>query len=113
MDWVPGLQGSNINFDFIEKDLFEQNITFDFNFLQSPDSVYLLKGDSNVFNSIWCDNNSSINNGTIYISTGKDLTIIQINNGQAYIKDYYTKTLAGSSAETLKEETAVDITVNY
>ena len=93
--------------------LFEQNTTFDFTFLQSPDSVYLLKGSSNNFNSIWCDNNSSINNGTIYISTGKDLTIIQINNGQAYIKDYYTKTLAGSSAETLKEETAIDITVAY
>lgn len=113
MDWSLGLQGTNINFDFTDKDLFEQSVNFDFSFLQSPDSVYFLKGDSNIFNSIWCDSNSSINEGTIYISTGKDLTIIQINNGQAYIKDYYTKTLAGSSAETLREETAVDITVAY
>jgi len=74
---------------------------------------YILNGDSNVFNSIWCDPNTSLNNGTIYFSTGKDLTIIQVNNGQAFIKDYYTKTMAGSSAETLEEETSVDITVSY
>ena len=113
MEWVPGLQGTDINFDFTEDDTWEESSNYDFNFLQSPDSVYILKGDSNVFNSIWCDANTSLNNGTIYFSTGKDLTIIQVNNGQAYIKDYYTKTLAGSSAETLEEETSVDITVSY
>lgn len=113
MEWLPGLQGTNINFDFTENDTWEESSNYDFNFLQSPDSVYILKGDSNIFNSIWCDNNTSINNGTIYLSTGKDLTIIQISNGQAYIKDYYTKTIAGSSAETLDEETSVDITVSY
>ena len=113
MEWSPGLQGNNINFDFTEDDAWEESSNYDFNFLQSLDSVYILKGDSNVFNSIWCDTNTSLNNGTIYISTGKDLTIIQVNDGQAYIKDYYTKTIAGSSAETLEEETSVDITISY
>lgn len=113
MEWLPGLQGTNINFDFTENDTWKESSNYDFNFLQSPDSVYILKGDSNIFNSIWCDPGTSLNDGTIYFSTGKDLTIIQISNGQAYIKDYYTKTIAGSSEETLEEETSVDITISY
>ena len=35
MEWLPGLQGTNINFDFTENDTWKESSNYDFNFLQS------------------------------------------------------------------------------
>jgi hypothetical protein len=111
MEWYPDLRGDNIDFDFTESGILKEGL--DFYFLQSTDSVYILKNYSNSFTSIWCDNNASLTNGRFYLSTDKDLTIINVKNGQAYVEDYFSKSVAGSTNEKLNHEDITDMVVAF
>lgn len=87
--------------------------SYDFNFNFSSDEIYILKSATNLFNSIWCDPDASLSKGRIYIGSEKDLTILNRREGQAYIEDYYSKTLAGSSTEPLIDDGVSDINVVF
>lgn len=112
MDYLPGTLGENLDVNFSEEDLRETNTDNVIVILQSPESVYILK-ESNVFDSIFADPDASITKGMFYISNNKSLTIVNVTNGQAFIKDYYTKTTAGSTGQTLDSDTVVDSVVNF
>ncbi len=112
MEWVPGLSGENLDIVFSEEDIREIRTEYNFDFLQSPDSVYILK-DANVFSSIYADPDASLTNGSFYIGTNKSLTIVKVTNGQAFIKDYYSNTISGSTGAALINDTAVDVVVNF
>ncbi|MBV5347152.1 hypothetical protein JZU46_02900 [bacterium] len=85
--------------------------TFDFN--KSAVVLNILKSPTNNFNSIWCDANASLTNGRFYISHEKDLTIVNNKNGQVYVENFVSKTVLGSTNETLINEDIVDITVAF
>ena len=91
--------------------VFDTSYNFNFNF--SSDEIYILKSASNLFNSIWCDPDASLSKGRIYIGSEKDLTILNRREGQVYIEDYYSKTLAGSAKEPLIDDGVSDINVVF
>ena len=101
-----------VTFNFIDDDLAPEKISYDFDFDFSSKIFNILKGQNNIFNSIWCDPNTSISSGRIYIGSEKDLTIIKLENGQARVEDYFSKIVVGSTNETLEKEDIVDITIN-
>ena len=107
-----GFTGEFSNFNFT--DVSDGSTSYDFEFGITSVTVFriLLNGNNN-FNSIWADPTSSLKNGRFYIGSENNLTIIQHNDGQAFIKDYFSKTVKGSTNETLDSENSVDINVTY
>lgn len=69
----------------------------------------ILNGSSNVFNSIWCDTTTSINNGIIYISNAGSITFIDV--GSNIIKDYFSTENKGSTNEVIEDSSIVDINI--
>lgn len=111
---------SDFNFDGIEEILFsfenpfttfEPVYDFDFNFSTSTFNV--LKGVNNIFNSIWCDPDASLLKGRFYVGRAEDLTIINHSDGQAYLEDYYSKTISGRAEETLTDDNISDINITF
>ena len=98
------------NYNFTDANLPPEEISYDFDFDFSAVVFYVLKGNN--FNSIWCDPKASLTNGRFYISSEKDLTIINVNNNQVRIEDYFSKTILGSTNETLEKEDIADITIS-
>lgn len=73
-------------------------------------SVYnILKGTSNNFNSIWCDDNSGLTEGKLYISTNDSVMVVNLTSNN--VEDYYTTSVAGRSEDTLKSNDIIDITI--
>ena len=99
-----------INYNFTDDNTAPEEISYNFDFDFSAAILYILK--ENNFNSIWCDPKASLTNGRFYISSEKDLTIINVNNNQVRIEDYFSKTVLGSTNETLEKEDIADITIN-
>ena len=112
MEYLPGTLGENLDISFTEEDLRLSNTDNLIVILQSPESVYILK-DTNIFNAIFADPDVSLTNGTFYINDNKSLTIVKVTDGQAFVKDYYTKTIAGSTGQTLNDETIADTIVSF
>lgn len=112
MNYPPDTLGENLVIDFTESDTYTVNVENEVIFLQSDDSVYILK-DTNIFNSIFADPDASLTDGTFYINDNKSLTIVKVTDGQAFVSDYYTKTTAGSTGQTLDDETIADVVVNF
>lgn len=69
----------------------------------------ILKGQNNKVNSIWCDENSGLNNGKLYISTNNRFMIINLNTQT--LEDHYTTTIPGRSEDVLGSSDIVDITI--
>lgn len=98
----------NIDFNFI--DISDPNKDkYNFDFGDFVNRHYILKGTSNNFNSIWCDDNTSLTAGKLYISTNDSITIVNLNTNN--IEDYYTTSVAGRSEDVLKSNDIIDITI--
>ncbi len=109
-----GYTGEFSDFNFAE--VSEEGITYDFefdaDFVQSV-FIYNILLNNNTLTSVWADPTASLNNGKFYIGNKESLTIINHNSSQAFIEDYFSKTIKGSTNETLNSEDVVDINVAY
>ena len=100
-----------INFNFSE--VSDGISRYDFNFTPEGSIHFILRSNNNYHNAIWCDPTTSLKNGRFYIGNEKDLTIINVKDGQAYIEDYFSKNLAGSTNKKLNHEDITDMVVAF
>lgn len=108
LDFYKGTQA-----DFNFENIYTADISYNFDFNSTSKVFFVLRSKSNSFNSIWCDANASLTNGRFYVGSEKDLTIVSNRNSQAYIENFVSKTVLGSTNEVLAHEGIVDITVGY
>lgn len=86
---------------------------FFFEIITTP-TYYILSGTSSDYNSIWADQNSSINSGKFYVSTtgsGAALSIVDIKYNT--LIDSYSLTHMGDNKEFLDDENISDININF
>ena len=105
------LTGDNSDFDFTE--VSDSSSTYNFEFDEVVSIFTIFKGTSNFFNAIWADPKASLNSGKFYAGRQNDLSIINNNNRQVTLEDYYSKTSRGRSEDSLNSEDIIDINVTY
>lgn len=104
-----GLTGDFSNFTFTE--ISTGDSSYDFEFGSNSGVVRILFGSSNNFNSIWADPTASLTNGRFYVGRPEDLHILNRKGEQVSIENYFSKTVAGSTNDTLNNDESVDINV--
>jgi hypothetical protein len=104
-----GLTGDFSNFTFTE--ISTGDSSYDFDFGAVSNITRILFGSNNNFNSIWADPTASLTNGRFYVGRPEDLHTLSRNGEQVSVENYFSKTVAGSTNDTLDSDDSVDINV--